>query len=59
MHYEMTWYWLQAVFGLLDRCYERGQIREFDAKLYFEDSRKQGRVRVYFHREGKGELGMD
>ena len=55
--YGLTWFWLQALFGLLDWCYEKGQIREFEAKLYY-DSRKVGRVRVYFHRGGEGVLRM-
>lgn len=52
----ITYYWLQMLFGLLDWCYKKGQIREFEAKLYY-GSRKLARVRVYFDRED-GVLGM-
>ena len=50
----LTYHWLQMLFGLMDWCYKRGQIREFESKLYF-GSRKLARVRVYFDR-GDGVL---
>ena len=57
-HYGLTWFWLQALFELLEWCYVKGQIREFQAKLYY-DSKQVAKVKVYFYRAPEGALGMD
>ncbi|CAF9927946.1 MAG: hypothetical protein HETSPECPRED_006710 [Heterodermia speciosa] len=55
--WQLTWFWLRVILHLLEWCYEKGQIRELDAKLCY-DSNTLGRVRVYFSRAPEEGLEM-
>ena len=47
---ELSWYWLNRFLELMEFCYARGYIQEFQAKLYYSSSR-MARIRLYFYRK--------
>ena len=47
---ELTWYWVRALLELLEYCYSRGHVAEFDARLYYSSTRL-ARIRLYFYRD--------